>query len=55
MLYISVRVMSLSANTSAPSPYYLGSVSKLAVTAIELPQRLAELRKLAERFGTHVI
>ena len=62
MLYISHHIMSLSVNTSAPSPY-LGYVSKQAVSAIEFPQRLAELRKhhsltqaqLAERIRMHVV
>jgi transcriptional regulator with XRE-family HTH domain len=58
-------MLSLSVNTSAPLPY-LGYVSKQAAatsTAIDFPQRLAELRKqhsltqqqLADRIGMHVV
>jgi ribosome-binding protein aMBF1 (putative translation factor) len=52
--------MSLSVNTSAPCSHR-GSLSKQAATAVDFPQRLAELRKrhsltqaqLAERIGMH--
>jgi transcriptional regulator with XRE-family HTH domain len=55
-------MMSLSVNTSVPSPYPW-VVSKQAVTAADFPQRLADLRKqhsltqaqLAERIGLHVV
>ncbi len=62
MLSIDYHIMSLSVNTSAPYSY-LGFVSKQAATAVDFPQRLAELRKrhsltqaqLAERIGMHVV
>ena len=62
MLSIGYRIMSLSVHTSAPYSY-LGFVGKQAATAVDFPQRLAELRKrhsltqaqLAERIGMHVV
>jgi transcriptional regulator with XRE-family HTH domain len=55
-------MISLSVNTSAPFPY-LGYVSKQAVSALDFPQRVADLRKrhsltqqqLADRIGMHVV
>ncbi len=55
-------MVSLSVNTSAPYPYP-EYVSKQVISAVDFPQRLADLRKqhsltqaqLAERIGMHVV